>query len=34
MRIAFCGQREIVDEQRFFAVLTPVLEELFMRGNG
>lgn len=33
MRIAFCGQREIVDEQRFFAALTPVLEELFMRGG-
>ena len=33
MRIAFCGQREIVDEQRFFAALTPVLEELFMRGE-
>lgn len=31
MRIAFCGQREIVDEQRFFAALTPVLEELFMQ---
>ena len=24
MRIAFCGQREIVDEQRFFAAFTPV----------